>query len=356
MAGNNRNIFPSNSNNQNSKSDLQKVTHDLNNLLNYIINGLELISENLDSKSTIISLLDKLKKNSLLASNIISNISAKNLQNTFKEKISLNNIIIDTIELYEINKDSHKKISYTNNSSYDFIWGNFIDINRILLNIINNAKEADPNVEIMITLYKHSEDTVELNIKDNGPGISSEVVKHIFEEGYSTKQLSNNKNKGLGLSIVKEIVEEYEGKIGVESKIGKGTLFKIVFPLFRKSASRKSFINKKVIIAEDDPFQLEVLKDLLSSLQITALSASNGIEVLKLLEQHNPDLIFIDRTMPFMDGMECIKQIKQLELSMPIVLTSGADIEDLTNDSGITEVLKKPYGFEMIQNILERLL
>ncbi len=356
MAGNNHNIPLSESNNQISKSDLQKVTHDLNNLLNYIINGIELISENLDSRTTIISLLDKLKKNSLLASNIISSISYKNLQNSFKEKISLNNIITDIIELYELKHENKPIISYKNNSSNNFIWGNFVDINRVLLNILNNAKEADPNVKISITLNQYSNDKVELCIKDNGPGISNEIIKHIFKEGYSTKQNYNNKNQGLGLSIVKEIVEEYNGNIAVESKIGSGTLFKIIFPLFRKKETRKIFINKTIIIAEDDPFQLEVLKDLLNSLQITILSASNGIEVLKLLKNYSPDLIFIDRTMPVMDGLECINQIKQSELTIPIVLTSGADVDNLTNDPRITEVLKKPYSFEMIQNILERLL
>lgn len=356
MAGHNHNIFSPDSENQDSKSDLHKITHDLNNILNYIINGLELITENLDSRPTITSLLDKLKKNSILASNIISNISDKNLQKSFKEKISLNKVIKESIELYELKQESKQIISYENNSSNNFIWGNFVDINRILLNILGNAKEADPNAKISISLDQYSNKSIELRIKDDGPGISNNVIKHIFEEGYSTKQNFENKNKGLGLSIVNEIVEEYNGKINVESEIGKGTLFRIVFPLYRKNELRKTFTGKTIIIAEDDPFQLEVLKDLLCSLQIKALSASNGSEVLNLLDHHNPDLIFMDRTMPVMDGLECIKQINQKELNIPIVLTSGADIESLSNDPSITEVLKKPYSFEMIQNILERLL
>jgi len=355
MAGINHNIFSSSEQNYNCKNDLKKITHDLNNLLNNVLNGLELLNDNLDSRTTSIELLAKLKKNTLLASNIISNIGNKQSSSSIKEKIHLNKLINETVDLFELKAPNQKVIHYTNNSYNDLIWGSFIEINRVIINILNNAIEADKNTIIFITLNQLPDDKIEISIKDDGPGINSANIKNIFKEGFSTKKENNSTNSGLGLSIVKEIIEEHNGGITVESKIGKGTLFKIVFPLYKKEY-HKSFVDKTIIIGEDDPFQLEVLKDLLCSLKIKTLSASNGKEVLDLLKDNSPDLIFIDRTMPVMDGIECIENIKQMKLTFPIILTSGSDIESLKDKFKISEVLKKPYSFEMVQNILERFI
>ncbi|MFZ1292455.1 MAG: ATP-binding protein [Melioribacteraceae bacterium] len=352
MNGNNRYISNSNLPNIKSKNDLQKIKHDLNNLLNNILNSVDLVNENLNSKNRTTQLINIIKKNTLLASDLVSEIS--NTQNNYKEKISLSKVINSSIELFSIdaNRDS---IIFINNCKYDFILANSTNLNRIILNLINNSKDAYCESEITITLNDYPKNQIELIISDNGPGIKSEDLKYIFDFGFSSKKNDNNEH-GLGLSIVKELVDELSGSISVKSQLGKGTLFKIIFPIHKTEKFTKSFNNKTIIIGEDDPFQLEVLKDLLTSLNIKTFSAANGLEVLDLLNNKKPDLIIIDRYMPIMDGIECIKNIKQKYLDVPIILTSGSYVKNFKEEINIAEVLMKPYSFETVQSILERLL
>ncbi|MBK7105428.1 MAG: hybrid sensor histidine kinase/response regulator [Ignavibacteriae bacterium] len=352
MNGSNRYILDSNFSNNKSKSELQKIKHDLNNLLNNILNSVELINENFSSKDRAAQLLNIIKKNTLLASDLVSEIS--NSQNNFKEKISLSKVINDSIQLFNIDV-KQESIQFIHNCKYDFILANYMNISRIILNIIKNSIEADSEAKITISLNDYYKNQIELIISDNGPGINSEDLKYIFDVGFSSKK-SDKIEHGLGLSIVKELVDELSGNISVKSQLGKGTLFRIVFPTHKTEKFSKSFINKKIIIGEDDPFQLEVLKDLLTSLNIKTYSAANGLEVLDLLNNQKPDLIIIDRYMPIMDGIECIKNIKLKFLDIPIVLTSGSDVENFKEEIKISEVLLKPYSFETVQSILERLL
>ncbi|MBK8944115.1 MAG: hybrid sensor histidine kinase/response regulator [Ignavibacteriae bacterium] len=349
MNGSNRHIFNSESN---SKTDLLKIKHDLNNLLNNILNSLELVNENFNSKNRVEQLLDIIKKNTFLATDLVSEISSS--QNLSKEIISLSKVIKNSIELVNIERNNDS-IIFVNNATNDLILANYVNINRIILNLIKNSKEADCNSKVLISLNDLHPNKIELEISDNGPGISPQDLEHIFDYGFSSKK-NNSVEHGLGLSIVKELVEEYSGNISVKSNLGKGTLFKIVFPIHKTEKFSKSFNNKTIIIGEDDPFQLEVLKDLLTSLNIKTYSAQNGIEVLDLLNNHKPDIIIIDRYMPIMDGIECIKNIKQIYSNIPIILTSGSDVENFKEENFISEVLMKPYSFETVQNILERIL
>ncbi len=352
MSGNNHHITSPNVSLDISKKDLQKITHDLNNIINNVINGLDLVNEYLGSNSKSLEVITKVKNNALLASQIINQLTSNNSSNTYKENISLHNVVSNTLSLIGKNQ----KYFYTNNSSNDKISGNTTELSRIIINVVKNAEEADVNSIINITLNQsvvNSDEFVELVIEDNGPGISKENIKNIFSEGYSTKTGSN---QGLGLAIVKEMVDLNFGIISVESEIGKRTTFKILFPTIKKMKLNKIYTDKTILIAEDNLFQLEVLRDLLGSLKIKTLSASNGKEVLNLLENNIVDLLIIDKTMPVMDGIECIHQIKARQINIPIVLTSGSNIESFKNSGQVTEILIKPYSFDMVQNILSRLI
>ncbi|MCB0743632.1 MAG: response regulator [Ignavibacteriae bacterium] len=356
MSSSNSYILSSKTTQAKTNTDLQKITHDLNNILNNILNGLDSIKDNIDSNNVANELLKKVKSQAQLASEIICEISDSSSIKKTKNVVSLNKIVEDSIYLFNVEENKNQKIIYTNNCEEDFILANYTEIKRAILNILINAKEAKIDTYISIELNQISNNNIELSIKDNGPGINIDNLLKIFSEGFSTKSVDHPINKGLGLSIVKEIIEEHNGNISVDSNPGNGTLFKIIFPLFKKEKPKKTFNNKTIIIAEDDQFQREVLKDLLCSLNIKTLAAANGEEVLKFLNSHYPDLIIIDKSMPIMDGLECIEIIKEKSLNIPIVLTSGSDIELYKMNRNITEILRKPYNFEMIQNILERLL
>jgi len=378
MGDNNFRILPlpgaknkrqTNQNSQYTKSlhQLKTIAHDLNNVINNISNGVDLAKERIDDKLSLRNLLDHIQNNSKKANNILRQILSEEKNTYRKSKISLDTLIDETIISVKDSLTKNVKITYNHDALNDEVFGNQTDIYRIFLNLIMNANDAiKEKGTISITISNWLDDNTKpinnkyeeyavIEIKDNGVGISSKNLDSIFNEGYSTKRSTTQ--KGFGLSIAKEIVEKHFGFIKVKSKINKGTSFKLYFPIYKRD-SKLSFNNETVVIAEDDSFQREVLKDLISSLNLNVLSASNGIDVLNFYNREKIDLLIVDKNMPEMNGIECIKEIRRTDNSLPIILATGStnDKDIAENGNQISKVLLKPYNFEQIQNLLFELL
>jgi len=224
-----------------------------------------------------------------------------------------------------------------------------------LLNLITNAIEAsNSDDELKIVVDDLSEEFVKFSITDTGHGISPNLVNKIFDEEFSTK--SNKHQRGYGLSIVKNIMDSHLGEINVVSEENEGTTFELLFPTTSPAEKLIEYENKNVVIAEDDEFQREVLKDLLKSLKFNVFTASNGVEALNTIMSVKPDLLFIDEHMPGMSGVQCSEKIRNKNYEMPIVLVTGSKIEKNLFEAKISKVLKKPYTFDMIQSTIKELL
>lgn len=349
-----------------SLHQLKTIAHDLNNVINNISTGIDLAKEKIDDKLSLRNLLDKIQNNSNLANNIINQILTQDKSTYKKSKINIYTLIDETIISVKDSLSDNVKIKYDSNAVNDDVYGNHTDLYRLLMNLILNSNYAlSGKGTISITLNnwidnnkpinKQFDEYIVVEIKDNGKGIKSEHINNIFEEGYSTK--ATNKQSGFGLSIAKEIIEKHSGFIKVKSKVNKGTSFRLYIPTYKKD-EKMSFNNETVIIAEDDSFQREVLKDLLTSLNLNVHSASNGIDVLNFYNREKIDLIIIDKNMPEMNGIECIKEIRRTNNKLPIILATGStnDNEIAANSKHISKVLLKPYNFESIQNSLQELL
>ncbi|MCP5060960.1 MAG: hybrid sensor histidine kinase/response regulator [Ignavibacteriae bacterium] len=350
-----------------SLHQLKTIAHDLNNVINNISSGVDLAKEKIDDKLSLRNLLDHIQNNSKKANSILNQILTEEKNTYKKSKISLDTLIDETIISVKDSLSKKVKIIYNLEAVNDEVFCNHTDIYRLLLNLIINSSDAlKEKGTISITISNWLDDNSKpinskydeyavIEIKDNGKGISAKNIDKIFEEGYSTK--SSTKQNGFGLSIAKEIIEKHFGFIKVTSKINKGTSFKLYIPNYKRD-SKLSFDNETVVIAEDDSFQREVLKDLISSLNLNVLSASNGIDVLNFYNREKVDLLIIDKNMPEMNGIECIKEIRRTNDRLPIILATGStnDKEIATNGNQISRVLLKPYNFEQIQNLLLELL
>lgn len=340
---------------QKSKIDIQIASHDINNLLNNILNGIEILEDNIknDSNSAV---LTQIKKSTLLASNIAQNLTEnKNVVTNNKTEIELNELVDDTIKLFKGGFTANLIIEFNRTNDKYIVLGNYSDLQRVIVNLISNAMEANQGeiTKINITTQQFRE-TVTLTIADNGPGILEDKINNIFEPGYSTN--NNSSNKGLGLFIVKKVVTEHSGDINVIRNNNIGTTFKLSFPLLNKNIFDNDYSSKKVLIAEDDKFQREVLKDLLTSLKVNVFTASNGLEALDVFIKNKPDLLFIDDTMPNMTGIECSKKIREFDKESPIVLVTGSDKKFDEFEGNFSSVLKKPYSFQAIKSIVSQLL
>lgn len=348
-------------NDQNDEQSLlenfHSAKHDFNNLLHNVLNAIDLLKEKAPENSSTKSLIKQIENNTILASRLLDQVVPDKVSVPIKKTaLNLENLIVETLKLVT---NEAVKISLNIAAGEYFVLGNSIEIQRVILNLISNAIEAQKdNLRIDIKLEKiinsANENFIVLNIKDNGNGISDRNTLNIFRRGFSTKFI--RANKGLGLSIVKNIIERHSGYIELSSEIDKGTNFKIYLPSFNLQLDSTILESKKVLIAEDDDFQREVLSDLLTSMKINVFSASNGIEALDLFFLQKPDLLFIDDKMPGMSGIECINKIREDNLETGIVLVTGSTDKNTLINGKQFKVLNKPYSFDEIKQLLSELL
>lgn len=252
-------------------------------------------------------------------------------------------------------------------------------IQQIILNLVVNAKDALSKTggEIRILLSKRplagpasaeSEPAMitELKIIDNGPGIAEANLNQVFEPFFTTKPVG--KGTGLGLSIVKTLVQELGGRLTVESTPGKETCFSISFELSplaewpQEPQPNKPLIEargERILVAEDDPSLLPVLKLMLNKWGFRVLSTEDGTEILPLFSQNYPDiqLLILDADMPGMSGLSCIESLRAQGFQVPIILISGyPEMLDQALPDPLVGLLHKPFSRADLAELMEHLL
>jgi len=260
-------------------------------------------------------------------------------------------------------------------------------LHRILENLVSNAIKFTPGFgTIKISVFGR-ETALWINVEDSGIGIPKEKVPHIFDRFYQVDNTNTREEEGtgIGLALVKEMVELLKGRIEVESEINRGTVFKIILPVHRNALIEEIDLEKStpiskektlqhiienplfldenkpiLLIVEDNIDVLEYLQDsLLQNYNI--LTARNGIEGLKIAQDKVPDIIISDVMMPHMDGFELCEKLKTDRTTnhIPIILlTAKATHEDrLTGLSyGADAYLSKPFDKKELVIRLEKLI
>ena len=260
-------------------------------------------------------------------------------------------------------------------------------LHRILENLLSNAIKFTPGFgTIKISVYG-KETALWINVEDTGIGISQEKIPHVFDRFYQVDNTNTREEEGtgIGLALVKEMVELLKGRIEVESEINKGTAFKIILPVHRNALIEEIDFGKSVqhsnesvfqdtvkeplfldenkpilLIVEDNMDVLEYLQDSLFQ-NYNILTARNGIEGLKIAQEKVPDIIISDVMMPHMDGFELCEKLKTDPRTnhIPIILlTAKVTHEDrLTGLSyGADAYLSKPFDKKELVIRLEQLI
>jgi len=350
-------------NKENYLKKIKQAAHDLNNILTSISASVTTLNQKIEPNKDVNKLLLNIENSTIRAAEIVDDLLAKDGSKTkIKRKIQINKLILDVTD--SIKNTLNKKIELKINTANEVfkVRGNFSDLYRVVLNLLINAKEAiiDKGKIEISTYNSEYKDTkyVVISIKDTGAGIYKENIDSIFNDGFSTKDKSSE--SGLGLFIVKDIINDHNGFIEVESKPGKGTEFIIYLP---RIIPLKKIISdnpeKTILIAEDETTILELLSDLLRSYNYNVISVVNGSEALsKINSVENIDLLIIDKKMPDLDGITCINKIRKTDKKMPIILMTGSQsITDIIDSElRIDGKIKKPYNFEEILDLVRSLI
>jgi PAS domain S-box-containing protein len=256
-------------------------------------------------------------------------------------------------------------------------------LTQILLNLAVNARDAMKS-QGTLTIRARNEvvgeeylqthpfartgEFVHLSVTDTGPGISSEVMQHIFEPFYTTKPIGSG--TGLGLSIVYGAVKQAGGWITAASTEGVGATFDIYLPRcleepmesFTPSPLSVDVRGETVLVVEDEPVVRTVTQALLSRSGYTVLTAPDGASALNVLQDHPVGirLILLDMTMPGMTTSEVVRAIRALDPTVPILLNSGytsnGAVKQMLEQRSVQGFLGKPYSLGELTDKVQELL
>jgi two-component system sensor histidine kinase ChiS len=224
-------------------------------------------------------------------------------------------------------------------------------LEKITANLVSNAIKYTPaGGGIGVDLSVDDNEWV-LTVWDTGTGIAPEEQEHIFDRFYRTEQhkKDGSKGTGIGLALVKELVQLMAGTITVESDAGKGAAFTARLPLKRPQAT--SDVSPEdgaptILLVEDDADILDFNKKFLQGSGYHVLTATNGGEALQLLQQELPDLVVTDMMMPGMDGLALLKELKGNVATdhIPVIILSAKTATRTEGlDQGAQVYLQKPF-------------
>jgi CheY-like chemotaxis protein len=235
---------------------------------------------------------------------------------------------------------------------------------RVLTNLIVNARDATKE-QGTITVRTSNvpgvptegrEEQVRLDVSDTGPGISPEIQDRIFDAFFTTKHASERSGSGLGLSVVRAIVQDHQGHVEVHSTPGQGATFSLFLPghpelVVERPTAAIVGGDESILVVDDDAGQREVMNALLSRLGYRVELAPSGEQAIAYLRNHQVDLLILDMRMPGLDGAETYRRILELHPRQRAIIASGyADSDRITAALalGAGTHLRKPLTFEQL--------
>lgn len=253
-------------------------------------------------------------------------------------------------------------------------------LEKIFFNLISNAFKYTPaNGYIKIYLERQADDTVQFRVRNSGKGLTEEQCAEAFNR-FRIFEHTNQKHAistGIGLNLAKELSELLGGKISVESQLNEYVEFNVVLPqlpmpekqseedprkdvTFNLPVSQDRHRKFTVLVVEDDYNIRDLLLDILSS-KYTVLTANDGLEALRILQQNLPDLVLCDIVMPELDGLGLIDKIRSDERTahLPIVSVSAKlSMEDRIEavEHGADAYITKPFNPRHVLATIEQLL
>lgn len=323
------------------------IAHDFSNILTTIKGCMHLLHMKLDMSGPLLEYVDL----AFSAIEKANNLSQSLLAFSSKRMIALcptefNEIVRDMSALLSKLIDEHITVTVMLTDGHTTVMGDGTQIEQILLNLINNARDAMPHggelaiqtylIEMERTFFKEhgygrAGRYVLLTVSDTGTGMDEETKRRVFEPFFTTKGLG--RGSGLGLAVTYGIVKQHNGYIDVESKPKKGTTFKVYIPLVEAKAlplegqdrSSERGKGETILLAEDDTDARVTMSEVLRVTGYNVLEAVDGEDAVGVFmaSRGRVDLVLLDVRMPKKNGREVYEEIKKVSPGTVVLFTSG---------------------------------
>jgi len=375
------------------------IAHDFNNMLAAILGYTSLAVDNIknnDKDDKLQGYLNEITLAGNRAKQVVTQLLAFSRSGVESELQALDvaDLLNESIKMIRPLLPSTIELASQLSSGETIILANPVMIHQVIMNLCINARDAITehgkiefkvnkivaNDEICSSCHKSlSGDFIEVSISDTGTGIDAKNLANLFDPFFTTKEMGNEKGTGMGLAMVHGIMHEHEGHIILDSSVGKGSKFSLLFPLHRgkkisnsektknneddleKSITFKnSPIGYNVLCVDDEQSLVTLMKEILEDQghHVTAFTDSE-MALLNFKEQpERYDLVITDQTMPKLTGAEMAKAIIEIKANIPIILCSGYSENVNKSEAqsiGIMAYLEKPLDMKSLFKVINKL-
>ena len=343
------------------------IAHDFNNLLTAILGNLDLALMRLPQSSPVRTNIEQSMLASRRASDLTRQMLAYSGKGLFEMKeIDLNGIVRDNIDLFKAVVPRNVSFLANAESALLPIMADPGQIQQVVMNLITNAVEAlgaSNGVVVLTTGVMVCDDRcvrksileekpppgkyVFIEVSDNGCGMDVETQRRLFEPFFTTKFTG----RGLGMAATQGIVRTHLGIILLESSVGEGTTFRILFPAIESSITQPIMAvdsplpgaghlverKGKILVVDDEEPVRSLAAEYVRHLGFEAIEAGDGNEALELYRRHADDiaLVILDLAMPHMDGAAAFLELKKIRQDVRVILCSGY------NEQAVSEQFKQ---------------
>ena len=361
------------------------IAHDFNNILASILGNAEMAIMSKIEPIKTQSYIENIQESCNRAADLVKQIMTFSRMETMRfEEIDLAKAVNNALTIIRASLPANIHITSSIPQKCPPIKGDVTQIHQILMNLCSNASQAIGDIGGSIAIDLHQETTlsydnkripkeqVKLSITDTGKGISSEDLSKIFDPFFTTKKVGEG--TGLGLAVVKSIVEEHEGEINVKSVPNQGASFIISFPTCKISnveqievepviniEKKASLATKHVLIAEDEPHIAKLYEEFINEFGYQTTICTDGKQALDAFNDpdNHFDLVLTDQAMPLVTGKELSILLLSKQPDLPIIMCTGYSeviSEELAKEIGIKQYILKPASLTKLMTAIDNLL
>jgi PAS domain S-box-containing protein len=358
------------------------IAHDFNNILSAIIGFTELALDEVEKDTALEDDLKEIQVGGIRAKDLVKQI----LSFARESDEIINPLRIDIIAK-EVLRFIRASIPSTIELEADIqsdslIMGNPTQIHQIFMNLCTNSAhamkenggvlsvsindvETDKNPDVK-NIGLEEGNYIKIKISDTGTGIPPAIIDKIFEPYFTTKTVEDG--TGMGLAMIQGIVENYSGKIMVNSIMEKGTIFTLYLPITQKPETYQPYEVKKlssgserILIVDDEAPILKIESRILKRFGYTVTTSISSVEALELFRSHpnDFDLVITDMTMPKITGEKLAAGLIEIRPDIPIILCTGYS-QKLSDKNigakGIREVISKPIAIDNLLKSVRKVL
>ncbi len=361
------------------------IAHDFNNLLLAMLGQSQIAQRKLGPDNSATKNIVKIEKAAQRASELTRQMMAYagRGQTAERSAININALIAENTDLLRATIPNTITIHTDLKRGLPIVFGERGQIQQVIMNMMINGSEAigTGNGDLWVSTSVYTLDDAELQawqgittdikpgqyvrlaFRDNGSGMTPETKMRIFDPFFTTK----NTGHGLGLAAVLGIIRSHGGSIRLDSELGIGTMFQILFPIDLRKQNRGSaetptadldaLAGKTILVIDDDESVLETISETLRSYEMNVHQALSGTDGIALFRdnQNAIDLTLVDVSMPGISGVETMRQLHKIQAQAKVILSSGynqLDADKVAELEDNVTFLQKPYRTEQLLDLI----